>query len=103
MLIPSEIYVQTILPWIYRKSVKAMSHISGGLVSGVEKILPANLVAELDAKKWNIHPVYGWLSGQVKLSPPTILQNFNCGIGMVVVVSEAEWKSNEFVDAIEIG
>lgn len=99
---PSEIYVSTLLPWIYKKYVKGVANISaGGLIRGVSKLLIGDLVAELDASKWEIPRVYGWLSG--KLPASTILQNFNLGIGMVFVVSKTIWENNKFDGAIEIG
>lgn len=101
---PSEIYVSTLLPWIYKRCVKGIATIStGGLHRGVGKLLTDDLVAELDASKWEIPSVYGWLSGKVKMPVSTILNNFNIGIGMVIVVSKSIWKNNKFDGAIEIG
>lgn len=101
---PSEIYVSTLLPWIYQGHVKGAVNISsGGLVRNITKCLPTDLVAELDAAKWNVPPVYGWLFGQAKIPASTILHNFNYGIGMVVIVSKAVWDANQFEGAIEIG
>lgn len=64
-------------------------------------MLTGDLAAELDASKWDIPGVYGWLSS--KLPASTILQNFNLGIGMVFVVSKTVWENNKFDGAIEIG
>lgn len=101
---PSEIYVSTLLPWIYKRNVKGIASVStGGLLRSVAKLLKGDLGAELDATKWKIPSVYGWLFGKAKMPASTILHNFNCGIGMVVVVSKTVWKSNKFVGAIEIG
>lgn len=101
---PSEIYVPTVLPWIYKGHVKGIVNIStGGLLRGIGKLLTGDLVAELDASKWEIPSVYGWLFGKVKMPASTILENFNSGIGMVVVVSKTIWENNKFDQAIEIG
>ncbi|KAJ6649761.1 Trifunctional purine biosynthetic protein adenosine-3 [Pseudolycoriella hygida] len=101
---PSEIYVPILLPWIYKKYVQKIAKVgSGGLFRGIEKLLENGLAAELDATKWKIPPVYGWLYDKANMSPSTILRNFNLGIGMLVVVSRSVWENNKFDGAIEIG
>lgn len=99
---PSEIYVSTLLPWIYNGYVKGIANISiGGLYRGIGKLLTDDLVAEVDASKWTIPSVYGWLLS--KLPASTILHNFNVGIGMVIVVPKTIWENNKFDGAFEIG
>lgn len=100
----SEIYVSTVLPWIYKRHLKGIANIStGGLLRGVEKILSDDLVADIDASTWQMPHVYGWLAGKGKVPTKTILHNFNLGIGMVLVVSESIWENNKFDGAVEIG
>lgn len=101
---PSAIYASTLLPWIYKGHLKGISTIStGGLHRGVAKLLPNRLAAEIDASKWELPSVYGWLAGKAQMSPSTILHNFNCGIGLVIVVSQSTWSKNKFDGAIQIG
>lgn len=104
LLQPSEIYVSTLLPWIYKKHIKGIANIStGGLLRNIAKLLTGDLVAEIDASKWEIPSVYGWLFGKAKMPASTILHNFNYGIGMVAVVSKKVWDTNKFGNAIQIG
>lgn len=99
---PSAIYVSTLLPWIYKRYVTGIANISaGGLCRGIGKLLTGDLVAEVDASKWRIPPVYGWLLNKMPAS--AILHNFNVGIGMVIVVPKRIWQNNKFDGAIEIG
>lgn len=101
---PSEIYVSTVLPWIYKRYLKGIVNIStGGLIRSVSKLLNEELAADIDASKWKIPSVYGWLLGKGKMPASTILHNFNLGIGMVLVVSKAHWEDNVFDGAVEIG
>lgn len=93
-----------LLPWIYKRHLKGIANISnGGLLRNIAKLLTQGLVAELDASKWEVPSVYGWLFGKAKMPASTILHNFNYGIGMVVIVSRKVWESNKFSNAIEIG
>jgi len=66
---PTRIYVKPLLAAIRETgSVKAMAHITGG--GFTENI-----------------PVFGWLSEAGGVAQSEMLRTFNCGIGMVVVVS----------------
>lgn len=94
MLNPAKIYVSEVLPLIYNGTVKAAAHItSGGILKNLGKIIPAFYSAELDASLWTIPSLYGWLHAQ-GLAALTVLNNFNCGIGMVLIVpkSDENWK-----------
>ena len=39
---------------------------------------------------WSIPPVFGWLARTGGVAPDEMLRVFNCGIGMVVVVSDPD-------------
>ena len=46
--------------------VKAFAHITGGgLLENVSRILPSELAALIDASKWNVPAVFGWLADKV--------------------------------------
>jgi len=56
----------------------------------VPRVLPDNAVAELDANSWTLPPVFGWLKAQANIDAHELSRTFNCGIGMVIVVAEAD-------------
>jgi len=45
------------------------------------------MAVELDATQWPLLPVFAWLAGLSNLSDHEMGRTFNCGIGMVMVVS----------------
>lgn len=63
LLTPTIIYVERVLPSIRNNNIKALAHITGGgLIENIPRILPKNKKVILDATKWSIQPVYGWIA-----------------------------------------
>ncbi|KAM7351182.1 trifunctional purine biosynthetic protein adenosine-3 Gart [Cochliomyia hominivorax] len=91
---PSRIYVNEVLTLIRSKVVKAVAHITSGLIPDVARILPSKYEISLDFGDLQVPEVFAWLAGKLKLSAESILQNLNCGIGMVLVVPKncCSWK-----------
>jgi phosphoribosylformylglycinamidine cyclo-ligase len=70
--------------------VKGLAHITGGgLTENIPRILPETLSAELAWGSWEIPPLFLWLREAGDIAWPEMQRTFNCGIGMVVAVSEA--------------
>ncbi|XP_038049315.1 trifunctional purine biosynthetic protein adenosine-3-like isoform X2 [Patiria miniata] len=89
LLTPTKIYSKSLLPTIQSGKVKAFAHITGGgLLENIPRILPPNLVVQLDASKWTIPPVFGWLSSCGGIGEVEMARTFNCGVGGVMVVAE---------------
>jgi phosphoribosylformylglycinamidine cyclo-ligase len=94
LLAPTKIYVKQLLGSL--NLIKGMAHITGGgLLENIPRCLPDGLMAALDAAKWPLLPVFGWMQEQAKLSADDLARTFNCGIGMVVVCAP------ENADALE--
>jgi len=91
LLTPTRIYVKSTLAAIRAGTIKALAHITGGgLIENVPRVLPAGVVAEMDASAWPLTPVFGWLKQQANIDAHELSRTFNCGIGMVAVVAEAD-------------
>jgi phosphoribosylformylglycinamidine cyclo-ligase len=70
--------------------LKAAAHITGGGLPGnVPRVLPAGTCAVIDAGAWSLPPVFAWLARTGGVAAEEMLRVFNCGIGMVLVVSDA--------------
>jgi len=93
LLAPTRIYVKPLLQ-VFRElpgAVKGLAHITGGgLTENVPRILGEELVARLDARNWALPPLFRWLQEAGQVAEQEMHRVFNCGIGMAVVVSEAD-------------
>ena len=88
ILAPTRIYVKPLLKLIGEANVKGLAHITGGgLVENIPRVLPETLTARLDAAAWTMPPLFGWLQKEGNVSNQEMHRVFNCGIGMVVIVS----------------
>lgn len=91
LLAPTRIYVKPLLAAHRAGLVKAAAHITGGGLPGnLPRVLPAGLVAALDARAWTAPPVFAWLARAGGIAPEEMLRVFNCGVGMVVAVAAAQ-------------
>jgi phosphoribosylformylglycinamidine cyclo-ligase len=96
LLTPTRIYVKSLLALCRAARArpglaKAMAHITGGgLVENVPRVIPDAVTVEIDAGAWTLPPVFAWLARAGHVAPSEMARVFNCGVGMVVIVGEAE-------------
>jgi phosphoribosylaminoimidazole synthetase len=87
LLIPTKIYVKACLPLIKQGVVKGLAHITGGgLLENLPRSLPDNLDAEITGHP-ALPPVFRWLKEASGLDDTEMLRTFNCGVGMVIILS----------------
>ena len=88
VMAPTEIYVKPLLKLISEINVKGMAHITGGgLVDNVPRVLPENTQAVLHRNSWQMPELFRWLQMKGGVADAEMVRVFNCGIGMVVIVS----------------
>jgi phosphoribosylformylglycinamidine cyclo-ligase len=88
---PTRIYVKPLLALMASMDVKGMVHITGGgLVENVPRVLQPHLTAVLDSAAWTMPPLFRWLQQHGGVADAEMHRVFNCGIGMIVIVAEAD-------------
>jgi len=89
LLEPTRIYVKPLLTLMTKLEVKGMVHITGGgLLENVPRVLQNNLKAILHRDAWAMPPLFTWLQRHGGVDDTEMHRVFNCGIGMVVIVSK---------------
>jgi len=88
VMAPTRIYVKPLLKLMAAKLVKGMAHITGGgITENTPRVLPANVVAQLDASSWALPKLFQWLQAEGQVDAQEMYRTFNCGVGMVVIVA----------------
>jgi len=91
IMAPTRIYVKPLLALMQTLTVKGMAHITGGgLLENVPRVLPENVVAQLDGKAWHTPKLFDWLREMGNVDQQEMYRTFNCGIGMVVIVGKGD-------------
>jgi phosphoribosylformylglycinamidine cyclo-ligase len=89
LLEPTQIYVKPMLAALKATDkINALAHITGGgFPDNLPRVLPKGLGVTLDLAAIPLPEVFRWLAQAGGLAQSEMLRTFNCGIGMVVVVS----------------
>ena len=91
LMAPTRIYVKPLLALMQSVTVKGMAHITGGgLVENLPRVLQDHLSAVLQRDAWVMPPLFTWLQQQGQVADAEMHRVFNCGIGMVVVLTAAD-------------
>lgn len=74
--------------------LKGAAHITGGgLLDNLPRVLPNNLDARIDSHSWSVPPLFQLIQKRGKIDPLEMLQVFNMGIGMTLIVSPEDAPS----------
>ena len=85
---PTRIYVRSVLQLMSKVAVKGLAHITGGgLTENIPRILSADVHAEIDINSWAQQPIFDWLQASGRIDTDEMRRTFNCGVGMVAIVS----------------
>lgn len=89
LLTPTRIYVRSVLAALKAGlPIKALAHITGGgLIENPPRVLPDHLAARLDMARFMLPPVFAWLKAAGQIADQEMLRTFNCGVGMIAIVS----------------
>ncbi len=93
VMAPTHLYVKPVLAVLksFGKAIKGLAHITGGgLLDNVPRILQPGLQARLHRDAWEMPKLFSWLQQQGGVADTEMYRVFNCGIGMVAVVSSSQ-------------
>ncbi|MBI4920738.1 MAG: phosphoribosylformylglycinamidine cyclo-ligase [Devosia nanyangense] len=92
LLTPTRIYVKPILSALKAGiGLKALAHITGGgFIDNIPRVLPDAVGAHIDLDAVTVPKVFGWLARVGGMSEREMLRTFNCGVGMICVIAQAE-------------
>ncbi|MDP2343366.1 MAG: phosphoribosylformylglycinamidine cyclo-ligase [Deltaproteobacteria bacterium] len=89
LLVPTRLYVRSILDLLPAVDVKAMAHITGGgLPLNLTRSFPANTAALVDERRWPEPAIFDVLRMGGPVTTDEMRRTFNCGIGFAVVVGQ---------------
>ncbi|HEY0622187.1 phosphoribosylformylglycinamidine cyclo-ligase [Sphingomonas sp.] len=115
LMAPTRIYVKSLLPLLRDGAINGLAHITGGgLLENIPRVLPDGCHARVDADAWAQPRLMAFLQAQGNIEPEEMARTFNCGIGMVALVSadkadtvakalEAAGETVHRIGAIEAG
>ena len=98
LLHPTKIYVKEILELQKNINLKAIAHITGGgLIGNLKRIIPEKIEINLFKNSlFNFNKkLFSLIQEASNLSDEEMLNTFNCGNGMVIVISENELEKTK--------
>ncbi|KUO65851.1 MAG: phosphoribosylaminoimidazole synthetase [Gracilibacter sp. BRH_c7a] len=101
LLIPTRIYVKSILNLLAKVSVQGMVHITGGgLTENIPRVLPQGLGVDIESASWKIPEIFKLIQKMGRVENTEMFRTFNMGIGFILIVHpEDEEKTIEVLMA----
>jgi len=101
LLAPTRIYVRSILALLKAVPIHGIAHITGGGLPGnIPRVLPGNCDCRIDATAWPRPEIFQWLQSEGSIDDTEMLRTFNCGIGLVIIVSsDTAAQAHEMLEA----
>tara|TARA_A100000164_G_scaffold330263_1_gene318617 strand:+ start:337 stop:1365 length:1029 start_codon:yes stop_codon:yes gene_type:complete len=89
---PTKIYVKEVLKLIDKNLINSCANITGGgLSENIKRVIPKNLVAEIDLNKIKPPKIFSWLKDN-GISNNEMLKTFNCGVGFCLIVNPKKFN-----------
>jgi phosphoribosylformylglycinamidine cyclo-ligase len=96
LLKPHLCYAPALKNILARGWVSALAHITGGGIPGnLPRVLPSGVQAQVDLGAWPVPSLFKYLAKIGKIETDELLQSFNLGVGMIMVVPQAHVQSVE--------
>jgi len=98
-------YYPVLKPFIDKRIIKGLAHITGGGILGnLKRIIPGGMSAIVKKTSWEVPPLFNFLQQEGQVDEDEMYRAFNMGIGMIAVVNKLEANTIlEQTDAHVIG
>ena len=89
---PTKIYVKEVLSLIRENLINSCANITGGgIPENIKRVIPKNLIAEIDLNKIKASKIFSWLKKN-GISNNEMLKTFNCGVGFCLIVNPKKFN-----------
>lgn len=91
LLKPTRIYVRTVQNLLEKFEINGIAHITGGgFIENIPRTIPQGLKAVVNPDSYEVPPVFRLMQRLGDIEEREMYNTFNMGIGMVLVVSNAD-------------
>ncbi len=91
LLVPTRIYVKSILALLDKVDVKGISHITGGgFYENIPRSIPDGLGAKIDKSAVKVLPIFNVIAKTGNIPERDMFNTYNMGVGMSIVVPAAQ-------------
>ena len=101
LLVPTRIYVKSVLALLEQVDVKGISHITGGgFYENIPRSIPDGLGAKIDKSAVRVLPIFDVIAKEGNIPERDMFNTYNMGVGMSIIVpAEQVEKSLEILSA----
>ena len=87
LLVPTKIYVKSVLALLEKVDVKGISHITGGgFYENIPRSIPDGLCAKIDKSAVQVLPIFDLIMATGNIPERDMFNTYNMGVGMSVIV-----------------
>ena len=91
LLVPTRIYVKSVLALLEQVDVKGISHITGGgFYENIPRSIPDGLGAKIDKSTVRVLPIFDVIAKEGNIPERDMFNTYNMGVGMSIIVPAAE-------------
>jgi phosphoribosylformylglycinamidine cyclo-ligase len=88
LLTPTRIYAKTLLALAARVPVKGLAHVTGGgITENIPRSMKEGTQALIRTDSWPRPPIFDLIQQEGEIASKEMFRTFNCGIGMVAILS----------------
>jgi len=91
LLVPTKIYVKSVLALLEKVDVKGISHITGGgFYENIPRSIPDGLCAKIDKSAVKVLPIFEVIAKEGNIPERDMYNTYNMGVGMSIVVPASD-------------